>query len=69
MALIRLDFACGHEVEVDGEAQPTCACGETRIVRVHAPAPRFVGHARGPCADYRDLPAQAVTLNGEPDGV
>ena len=66
---ITIDFACGHQTEVNGEARPTCVCGETRIVRVDAPAPRFVGHARGPCAEYRDLPAEAVSLNGEPDGL
>ncbi len=68
MAVITLYFACGHARETDGDGAATCACGETRIVRVDAPAPRFVGHARGPCAEYRDLPAQAVTL-GAPDGV
>lgn len=64
MALITVYFACGHTRESDGDAAPTCACGETRIARVEAPAPTFVGHARGPCAEYRDLPAQAVTLGG-----
>lgn len=68
MALITLYFACGHSREVDGDGTATCACGETRIARVDAPAPRFIGHARGPCAEYQDLPAKPVTL-GTDDGL
>lgn len=67
--MITVEFACGHRRDVDGDSTRTCLCGETRIARVDAPAPRFVGHARGPCADYKDLPAQAVTLKGDPRGV
>lgn len=57
-------FACGHTMTVSeaGDARPICVCGETKIRSVKTRAPKFVGHARGPCAKYEALPAKAVTL-------
>lgn len=61
---IRVRFACGHGVEVEtGTETPVCAtCGERRIARTTAPAPRFRGIAVGPCAEYVELPAARVAL-------
>lgn len=61
--MITVIFTCGHFQEVDGSgATPICVCGETKIARVDAPAPRFTGHCRGPHATYRDLEAKPVTF-------
>ncbi len=56
--MITLVFACGHrftvEATIDGAlACPTC--GEHRISRTTAPAPRFVGVCQGPSAETRPL--------------
>lgn len=46
-------FECGHEIAANGsENGIRCHCGETRIMRVNAPAPRFVGHCTGPQSQY-----------------
>ena len=57
-------MACGHAVMIsDGIAVPTCPqCGEARVARVSAPAPKFRGVVLGPCAEYIDLPAKKVVL-------
>ncbi len=65
--MIAVRFACGHERQLTGgESHPRCACGETTIANVVAQAPRFRGHALGPCSIYEDLPAQPLTLKSEP---
>ena len=54
--MITVRFACGHAVQV-GESvsqAPECSCGERRVRRVAAPAPRFRGFAQGPCATFDD---------------
>ena len=62
---ITVKFGCGHEATLTGDEQhPRCACGNDVIDVVKAPAPRFRGHALGPCAQFEDLPAKAVTLKG-----
>lgn len=64
--MITVTFECGHSRTTSGsETTPTCACGESKITRVDAPAPTFRGHARGPHAEYVDLPAKAVTFGKE----
>lgn len=63
--MVTVCFACGcPPLRATGdEEQIQCPhCGETRVVDVLARAPKFTGHARGPCAKYEDLPAQPVSL-------
>jgi hypothetical protein len=65
---ISILFVCGHTLQATGdEVGPRCACGESRIESVKAPAPKFRGLALGPCAQYEDLPAKAVVLKKESD--
>jgi hypothetical protein len=66
--MISLRFACGHAMRGDDRmTQAQCShCGETRVSRVMAPAPRFVGIVTGPCAEFKELPAQPVRLTKEP---
>lgn len=57
MALIAVQLACGCRVSVDegtpGDVAPICPThGDGRVVRVTAPAPRFRGAVRGPCAVF-----------------
>lgn len=62
---IDLTFVCGHTAKAltGNETTPSCPeCGERVISRVNAPPPVFSGHARGPHAQYKDLPAKAVKL-------
>ena len=57
--MITLTFACGHTMQATGNEQhPVCGCGESRIDHVKAAAPRFTGHALGPCARFENLPAK-----------
>ena len=61
--MIQVQFLCGHTLTATGtEEGLRCGCGETRIDHVHARAPRFVGHALGPCAEFKNLAAEAVPL-------
>lgn len=61
--MITVTFQCGHQKQASGsEEQLVCSCGESRIAQVDAPAPRFVGHARGPHAEYKPLEAIPVTF-------
>jgi len=61
--MITVRFQCGHTRTLNGdEQQPRCACGETVIAEVNAPAPRFRGYALGPCAKFEELPAKAVSF-------
>lgn len=59
-----LRFACGHTLELSEAHQgtPQCGCGETRIARVQARAPRFVGVATGPYAEFKNLGPATVQL-------
>lgn len=61
---IKLRFACGHEgtVSETAETAPVCACGETRVARTFARAPRFRGACSGPYAETVALDAVAVDL-------
>lgn len=49
--MIELRWVCGHKAAVGMNPQtaPACpACGETRIARTFARAPRFTGACSGP---------------------
>lgn len=61
---IAVRFACGHKSEVgaSAEATPTCGCGETRIVRTMARAPRFVGACSGPYCETQAVDPAVVDL-------
>lgn len=63
--MITVTFACGHTMQLDGNARPVCGCGETRVRTVDARAPKFRGLALGPCAQFENLPAQAVQLKAK----
>lgn len=64
---IRVSFVCGHSTEIGVNADAAvCHCGETRIARSQARAPRFVGVATGPYAEYKAL--DAVPVNVAPGG-
>lgn len=71
MAVIDITFACDcgpQAVDIDKMPSPTClSCGNARIVRHTAPAPRFRGCVTGPYAQTVDLPAVAVRLTA-PEG-
>lgn len=70
MAVIEIGFACGHDlqtVDVDKVTSPVCPqCGESRVMRVTAPAPRITGCASGPLVQTKALPAIAVPLAETP---
>lgn len=53
--MIALRFICGHAGSISETAttRPVCQCGETRVARVKARAPRFTGTCTGPYAEYR----------------
>ena len=61
---IKVQFACGHTLtSPDDMTHAQCpACGERRVSRVTAPAPRFRGLVDGPCATFEVLPAVPVRL-------
>jgi hypothetical protein len=63
-------MACGHQITLaDGSIAPQCpTCGEVRVSRVKAPAPRFRGMVLGPCAEFEALPAKAISLKETADG-
>ncbi len=64
---IRVSFVCGHSKDIGVNADTAvCACGETRVARSQARAPRFVGVATGPYAEYR--PLEAAVVNVAPGG-
>ena len=66
---IRVTFACGHSASVGltVDSAPVCGCGETRITRTHARAPRFVGACSGPYAETTAL--EPAIVNVAPGGV
>lgn len=48
---ITVTFACGHAVTVENDVKdaPVCPqCGQRRVSKVKAPAPRFTGSCSGP---------------------
>lgn len=62
---MKLLMRCQHmiDVDVDQQPNPTCWCGERRVVRAIAPGrPRIVGHARGPLVEGKYLGAKALDL-------
>jgi hypothetical protein len=65
--MIQIRFSCGHQQPHDNnltDTMPACMiCGDQHVARVKAPRPNFVGHACGPCAEYKALPAIAVTFD------
>lgn len=67
---ILITFDCGHTQEFTGnETTPTCrTCPTARVAGVDAPMPSFRGHVRGPHAEFKDLPAEAVTFGAKTDG-
>jgi hypothetical protein len=61
--MITARFDCGHSMTLTGDEQhPRCMCGCDKLVDVQARAPRFRGYALGPCAQFEELPAKAVTF-------
>lgn len=67
---IRLSFACGHAQTVsDTEQVPICeTCGERRVSRVTARAPKFRGVCQGPHAQYAALAGMPVVVGDRSDG-
>jgi hypothetical protein len=61
---IAVRFACGHQTTVGANADtpPTCGCGETRIVRVAARAPRFTGACSGPYCETQAIEPGVVNV-------
>ena len=61
---IRVRWACGHEAAAsdNADASPICGCGETRIVRTFARAPRFIGACTGPYAVTQTMEPGVVDL-------
>lgn len=66
---IRLTFACGHQLSAEAKTDlaPTCWCGERRIARVVAKAPRFRGLVlAGGCGEPGPAEAIAITVGSAP---
>lgn len=62
---MRLLMRCQHviDIDVDQSPNPTCHCGERRVVRpLDARRPRIVGHARGPLVEGQHLGPKALDL-------
>lgn len=61
--MIEIKFACGCPPLRANDKIKTaiCECGESRIVRVNAPTPRFRGACQGPHAEHKALPAIDVS--------
>ena len=62
---MRVTFDCGHHAHVPDTIahRPTCpVCGEGRVRRVMARAPRFVGVATGPYCETTRLAPMPVDL-------
>lgn len=68
MILVRM--ACGHpslNLDPAKDAAPRCpVCGDDRVARVQAMAPKFRGIVRGPSASYQAL--DGVPIAAAPDG-
>lgn len=65
--MITVRFACSHGFQIEPtSAAPECpTCGERRVSRVTAPAPRFSGWCSGPSAESAPLPAIPIPLSKE----
>jgi len=66
--MIYARFACGHRFSIDPSvtSAPICpTCGERRISRTTAPAPRFVGVCSGPSAESKVLEGIPVAFPKE----
>lgn len=65
---IRVRFACGHEqaVDITSAVAPRCFCGESRISRAFARAPKFTGAVTGPYAETKSVEPGIVTLSDAP---
>lgn len=64
--MITVRFACGHLYEVDGNDAPVCPrCGEHRVSRVTAPAPRFNGWCSGPSAESQPVAGVPIAIPKE----
>lgn len=62
---ITVTFACGHSVSVSesGDWRAVCgACGDNRVSRVKARAPRFVGTVSGPYCETKGLEPGMVNV-------
>lgn len=61
---ITVRFACGHDGThaINSDAAPICGCGETRVVRTVARAPRFVGACSGPYCETKAMEPGIVDL-------
>lgn len=65
---IYVRFACGHRFALDASVNsaPICpTCGETRVSRTSAPAPRFSGFCVGPSAETKMLEAIPIAIPKE----
>lgn len=63
--MIKVRFGCGHEGEVaeNASSAPICGeCGDQRVSRTKARAPRFVGACSGPYAEAKNLSAAIVNV-------
>lgn len=63
--MIYVRFACGHRFSIDPSAlsAPICpTCGERRVSRTSAPAPRFVGVCSGPSAERVALEGLPIAI-------
>lgn len=68
--MITLLMRCGHDIAIDPDkvTSPSCWCGERVVARpLSAPAPRIVGHARGPLVEGKYLGPTALDLVTTPD--
>ncbi len=67
--MIEVRFGCGHVAAVgekdEGAVCPVC--GDRRVQRVTAPAPRFRGVCHGPHATFEPLAGMPVTMGGGKD--
>lgn len=66
--MIEVTLACGHTMKVSGEDAPVCHCGERRVQRVKARAPKFRGVCQGPHASFTALSGIPVTIGAKTDG-
>ena len=55
-------FRCGHQGRYREGSEPVCHCGERRVARCFAPAPRIVGKASGPLVETKDVEPYAGSL-------
>lgn len=65
---IYIRFACGHRFAIDANANgaPACpTCGESRVSRTTAPAPRFTGFCQGPSAESKMLEPLPIAIPKE----